>query len=825
MKGIILLAVLLLVCLSSAVDLQTAQTKHSFVKQRIKDYEKSQPIIRYSTATGTAHLVTDGSVNLARRSAYGSVSEGLEAFLVAHPEIAIQDPKTQLVEISRRKDAQIKTLTMITYQQVYKGLNVDGCLFKVIFNEENRVKSTSGTIVPNLDLDVVPKLSEDEAIEFARPALPQDMTFTLAQANLLIYRTDMTRGEIGTNHLAYHVIFKCTQHLETHYVYVDAHDGEVLSSYSPVNHALNRTAIVFGTGTVFTEGDQLPQDEQARLAVTINGVQYNAMKFVGDWDGWDLNGGEFRNTINVPTNGVTGFVCPNAAFYGAPIGALYCPGFAYSIDVIAHEFGHGYVRGIVGAGQGLIYQDQSGALNEAYADIMGETMQILLGEPVEYAPRSDRSCTTPGGNQRWVLADNLPAANQVFPNVNGDTLGIRDMYNPTCYNNPASTDDPLFSCDPDYDQGGVHINSGVLNQVYSLFVDGGEFKSTSYTGVGLTKAFHIFMRGLTKHTPTATFAQNADYVQAACSELVDAGVDLADLSSGNLTGLVVTTDDCNTLANLYSAVNMAGEICNSSSTTLPDAVVRNGPFPPVVLNVGVDYVYWQTFGFAARRAVYCRFVGGQAYNGGYFLTQWAEYSYCPMPAFDGTGVAKIQISADLVTWSNNFTITVIDAYSLTGFGPTSGPIAGGTTVQIGGEGFVNSFTGCNPTAGTDGFDCSACYFGYSASGVPVPATVDSATSASCVSPDWNSLETTNKTVEIWISMNYFLAIGPMYFEYQESSGSPVAGPVSSNVPMTSTPINFRPPTAAPQTQRTISMANMEVLASSLLILTSLVIVL
>jgi hypothetical protein len=47
---------------------------------------------------------------------------------------------------------------------------------------------------------------------------------------------------------------------------------------------------VFGTGTVFTEGDQLPQDEQARLAVTINGVQYNAMKFVGDWDGWDLNG-------------------------------------------------------------------------------------------------------------------------------------------------------------------------------------------------------------------------------------------------------------------------------------------------------------------------------------------------------------------------------------------------------------------------------------------------------------------------------------------------------------------------------------------------------
>ncbi len=87
------------------------------------------------------------------------------------------------------------------------------------------------------------------------------------------------------------------------------------------------------------------------------------------------------------------------------------------------------------------------------------------------------------------------------------------MYNPSCYRDPTTTYDPSFVCNPDYDNGGVHTNSGVLNQVYSLFVDGGEFNGTTVTGVGLTKAFHIFMRGLAKHVPYSTFKQHADYVE------------------------------------------------------------------------------------------------------------------------------------------------------------------------------------------------------------------------------------------------------------------------------------------------------------------------
>lgn len=71
---------------------------------------------------------------------------------------------------------------------------------------------------------------------------------------------------------------------------MDAHDGSVLNAYSPTAHALNRRVIDFGVGTVFTEGGAVPTEPQAKLVVDIIEVLYNAMKNVGGWDGWDLNG-------------------------------------------------------------------------------------------------------------------------------------------------------------------------------------------------------------------------------------------------------------------------------------------------------------------------------------------------------------------------------------------------------------------------------------------------------------------------------------------------------------------------------------------------------
>ena len=84
------------------------------------------------------------------------------------------------------------------------------------------------------------------------------------------------------------------------------------------------------------------------------------------------------------------------------------------------------------------------------------------------------------------------------------------MYNPNCFENPATTDDKYFNCETQPS----HTNAGVPSQVYALFVDGGEFQGSTYTGVGLLKAFHIFMRALGKHVRNTNFAQHADLVKA-----------------------------------------------------------------------------------------------------------------------------------------------------------------------------------------------------------------------------------------------------------------------------------------------------------------------
>ena len=64
--------------------------------------------------------------------------------------------------------------------------------------------------------------------------------------------------------------------------------------------------------------------------------------------------------------------CPNANWNG--VTTNYCNGVT-SDDVVAHEWGHAYTEYT----SGLIYQWQSGALNESYSDIWGETLDLING--------------------------------------------------------------------------------------------------------------------------------------------------------------------------------------------------------------------------------------------------------------------------------------------------------------------------------------------------------------------------------------------------------------------------------------------------------------
>lgn len=124
--------------------------------------------------------------------------------------------------------------------------------------------------------------------------------------------------------------------------------------------------------------------------------------------------------------------------------------FTRSLDVIGHELAHGVTE----SEAGLIYANQSGALNESLSDVFGVlTKQYTLGETAEQAD--------------WLIGADL-----LMPQIQGK--GLRSMSHPgTAYDDPMLGKDPQ----PDHmrkfvitseDNGGVHINSGIPNRAFYL---------------------------------------------------------------------------------------------------------------------------------------------------------------------------------------------------------------------------------------------------------------------------------------------------------------------------------------------------------------------
>ena len=66
---------------------------------------------------------------------------------------------------------------------------------------------------------------------------------------------------------------------------------------------------------------------------------------------------------------------------------------------------------------------------------------------------------------------------------------IRDMWTPTCMDDPGKVTDAEYHC-LTTDGGGVHTNSGVPNHGYALLVDGGTYNGQTVAGIGLVKAAH-----------------------------------------------------------------------------------------------------------------------------------------------------------------------------------------------------------------------------------------------------------------------------------------------------------------------------------------------
>jgi Zn-dependent metalloprotease len=159
--------------------------------------------------------------------------------------------------------------------------------------------------------------------------------------------------------------------------------------------------------------------------------------------GIDGEGSSIVSLIHVTEGGESmGNAYWNGRFIAYGDGDESISALAASLDIAGHEFGHGVIERTVN----LQYEFESGALNESFADVFGALIDDedwLLGEDVvqpEYFP---------SGALR----------NMADPHNGGDESDY--------FWQPAHMDE-FADLDIDEDNGGVHVNSGIVNRAAFL---------------------------------------------------------------------------------------------------------------------------------------------------------------------------------------------------------------------------------------------------------------------------------------------------------------------------------------------------------------------
>ena len=166
---------------------------------------------------------------------------------------------------------------------------------------------------------------------------------------------------------------------------------------------------------------------------------------------------------------------------------------AGGLDVVAHELTHGVTEYT----SNLIYEGESGALNESFSDMMGTAVEFFF-QPAGSGP---------------LHADYLAGEDVVTPG------GVRSLANPTLFGDPDHYSERYLGTQ---DNGGVHTNSGIPNHAYYLAIEGGTHRLSRVTvqGVGASNRDQIekvFYRAFTQMlTPSANFhAARVATIQAA----------------------------------------------------------------------------------------------------------------------------------------------------------------------------------------------------------------------------------------------------------------------------------------------------------------------
>ncbi|HHM21484.1 MAG TPA: M4 family peptidase, partial [Bacteroidetes bacterium] len=449
------------------------------------------------------------------------------------------------------------------YQQYYKGVKVEGSQL-LIHEKGGQVQTLNGKLVRGLRGEPAPVVSkqqviatalqrvaahrymwEDPAAEALLREIKNDPTATYYPVPQLVW-VDPAFGQNPENfRLAYSLTIYAQKPQAKKWLFADARTGEVFHEIDELHTQSTNTPGMaetkyHGLRSIIT--DSLAADSFRLFETTRGrGIHIGNLQNTGDttmavdfydddnyWNNVNSNQDEVATDafwaaemtfdyyfekhshpgIDGDSMALRGFVhygtdVTNAFWNGAY--AVFGDGSPpatplTSLDVVGHEFTHG----ITDYTADLIYQNESGALNESFSDIFGAAIEFFADPD----------------NGDWEVGEDFllqPFRNMADPNEFGDP----DTYFGDNWVTSSS------------DNGGVHSNSGVQNYWFYLLTEGAvdtnDFdRPFEVIGLGLDTAAAIAFRNLKFYlTPSSRYADaRFGSVQAAADLFGDCSFEM-----------------------------------------------------------------------------------------------------------------------------------------------------------------------------------------------------------------------------------------------------------------------------------------------------------
>ena len=459
---------------------------HGFAQERRRPFRPDAALDRLRRERGAVRARVDqrtGEVRFLKgrfgKAGKGNAGDAARQFFADYSDLfGLTDPARELEP--RQINEDDLGYVSVRFEQRMGGVPVLGGDIRVEIDKDGTIHSVHGRLLPHPQPPALrPAVTADRALALARGSLAAPGVVEAAPA--LYIARDETRDRLVWQ------VHVQTEEPARWQILVDALGGGIVERRDILAHAKNRNTYSANFGwqlpgvLVRREGQPAVTDDlDVDLAHDHAGAVYDYYWSEFGRDSLDGAGRAIQSSVHYVPPGQQSY---NGAFwngaqvvYGDGDAVRFGPA-ARSLDVVAHELTHGVTQ----SSARLIYWDEPGALNEAYSDIFGALI----------APSN------------WEIGEEI-----VTPSIPGDAL--RSLAEPTRYGQPSRWGEYIAT---GVDNGGVHVNSGILNRVaYMIGV-----------GIGRAKLGQIFYRTLTqKLTSVSDFADARELTLQSCQELIGA---------------------------------------------------------------------------------------------------------------------------------------------------------------------------------------------------------------------------------------------------------------------------------------------------------------